>query len=175
MKTLEAEAGLAGAEGFFATPEFWVLVAFVILVGFASRPLFRKIAGALDDRSAAIRRQLDEARELREEAQELLASYQRKHRDSAAEAEAVLDLARDVAASMTERAMGELERTLKRSEQLALNRIAHAESKAIDHVRDEVADVALDAVARVIAKTVTGEKADALIETEIEELPKKLN
>ena len=175
MRALAAEAGQSGAEGFFASPEFWVLVAFVILVGLAFRPLFRKIAGALDDRSAAIRRHLDEARELREEAQELLASYQRKHRDSAAEAQAILDLARDEAGLMTERAMGEMERTLERREQLALNRIAHAESKALDEVRDAAADVALDAVKRVIAETVTGEKADALIETEIKELPKKLN
>lgn len=175
MTALAAEAGHSGGEGFFATPEFWVMVAFVILVGFASRPLFRKIAGTLDDRSAAIRRQLDGARELREEAQELLASYQRKHRDSAAEAEAILDLARNEAASMTERAMGELERTLKRREQLALNRIAHAESEALHEVRDAAADVALDAVARVIAETVTGERADALIETGIEEIAKKLN
>ena len=174
MRALAAEAGQTGGEGIFATPEFWVLVAFVILVGFAFRPLFRMIAGALDQRSAAIRRQLDEARELREEAQELLASYERRHRDSTAEAEAILDLARDEAASMTVRATGELERTLKRREQLALNRIAYAESKALDEVRDTAADVALDAVTRVIAETVTGKRADALIETQIEELPKKL-
>lgn len=175
MSALAAEAGHSAAEAFFASAEFWVLVAFVILVGFAARPLFPKIAGALDDRSAAIKRHLDEARELREEAQELLASYQRKHRDSATEAEAILDLARNEAGMMTERAVGEMERTLERREQLALNSIAHAESKALDEVRDAAADVALDAVQRVIAETVTGEKADALIETEIKELPKKLN
>ena len=52
------------------------------------------IAKSLDDRAEAIRKELDEARRLREEAQNLLADYQKKHRNVGQEADAILDQAR---------------------------------------------------------------------------------
>ena len=76
-----AQAGSAAAElgePFYAAPEFWVALALFILIAAVAKPVWPLITGMLDQRIDAIRDRLDEAARLREEAQELLASYKRK-------------------------------------------------------------------------------------------------
>ena len=67
---------------FLKDPTFWVMVAFFVFVGALARPISGAIAAALDKRADKIRADLEEAEKLREEAQNLLASYQRQQRDA---------------------------------------------------------------------------------------------
>ena len=178
MQALAAETAAAQgghAVAFYATAEFWVLVAFVIFVVAAAKPLFRMVTQALDDKAETIRNQLDEAARLREEAQELLASYQRKQRDALKETEDIAQRAREDADRLAAKAVTDLERALKRREQLAIERIAQAETKAMDEVRAMAVDAALEATRRILAENVKGEKADALVAAAIKELPDKLH
>ncbi len=63
-------------------PEFWVLISFLLFMGVILYNRVPALIGkTLDARAAAIRTELDEARRLREEAQVLLADYQRKSRE----------------------------------------------------------------------------------------------
>src|SRR5579859_6337897 len=71
----------------FAEPEFWVAVAFVILMGiFVYIGVPKTVATALDHRAERIKSELDDARRLKEEAAKVLADY--KARSAKAEAEA---------------------------------------------------------------------------------------
>ncbi|MSO54091.1 MAG: F0F1 ATP synthase subunit B [Rhodospirillales bacterium] len=173
MSAYAAEAGTHAAP-FYLTPEFWVLVAFIIFIAAAGPPLWRRITGMLDERAQAIRDRIEEATKLRDEAQALLSDYERKHRAAVAEAQAIVGLAREEAERMSARAVEELERSLKRRERLAHERIEQAEAKAIDEVKARAIDVALEASRRVLTERVTGAKADALVDAAIKELPKKL-
>ena len=76
---------------FLNDPTFWVMVAFFVFVGALARPISGAIAAALDKRADKIRADLEEAEKLREEAQNLLASYQRQQRDAVKEAEAIVE------------------------------------------------------------------------------------
>ncbi len=89
-------------EVFYLSPEFWVAVSFVAFVALVSKPLAGAIAKALDARSAQIAGELAEAHRLREEAQALLLAYQKKQRESLAEAEAMLAQTREDAKRMGE-------------------------------------------------------------------------
>ena len=74
---------------------FWVLVSFIgfmALLAYYGVP--RLIGKALDDRADAIRKELDEARRLREEAQALLADYQKKAKEAENEAKGIIDQAK---------------------------------------------------------------------------------
>ena len=175
MQAWAAEQAAAIAEPWYAAPEFWVMVAFVILVGGAFRPTFRLITAALDDRTQRIQRQIDEATRLREEAQDLLASYQRKQADAEREAEEMLARAREEADRLRERGAAELEQSLERRRQQAEDRIHQAETKAIDEVRRLAVDIAIEATRSVLADRTTGDKADALIDAAISELPDKIH
>ena len=64
---------------------FWVAIAFVIFIIAVFKPLKKVATGALDEKIAQIRNEIEEAQRLREEAQSTLASYQLKHRRGHAE------------------------------------------------------------------------------------------
>lgn len=159
----------------FRTPEFWVLVAFVIFVAAVYRPVRDRLVAALDDRAKRIKAELDEARKLREEAQATLAAYQRKQRQAIAEAEDILARARDDVEFVRKQAADDLEGSLKRRERMALDRIAKAEDDAVQEVRRMAAELAIGATRRLLAKRVDEAKAGELVDAAIKELPKKLN
>jgi F-type H+-transporting ATPase subunit b len=158
----------------FTTAEFWVLIALAIFLFFVARRAYRIIVIALDDRAEKIKNRIDEAGRLAEEAQALLASYERKQRDAAEEAEAILAGARREAERLSADAKEDLERALRRREAQAMERIAQAEAAAIAEVRARAVDVAMEATRRLMAERLTPQQADGLIDAAIAELPKKL-
>src|SRR4051812_22689145 len=95
------------------------------------KPMSRAITTALDERAARIRGELDEARRLREEAERLLADYQRKEREATADAQAIVAHAREDAERIAVQSARDLDQALRRRQLLAEERIAQAESKAV--------------------------------------------
>ena len=170
-----ASEGAAHHAGpFYADPHFWAGMAFVAVVLIIAKMAGAKICSVLDDRSQAIQNRLDEARRLREEAQMLLAEYQRKQRDAAGEAQAVLDRARNEAAKLKEEAAKALEERVAAAERQAMMRISVAEEQAKREVKNLAIDIATAAAAEVLAKRLSTDAADALIEKAISDLPDKL-
>lgn len=157
------------------TAEFWVFVAFVILVALTFKKVRTALTGGLDARAARIKAHLDEAEKLREDAQSLLAEYQRKQRAASEEAEGIVAQAKNEAQRMREQAQTELEHALKRREQQALDKIAQAEAEALSAVRNQAVDLAVAASARLIAANLDEEKAARLVDEAIKELPDKLH
>lgn len=155
--------------------EFWVLVAFVILVAAAFKKVRETMAGALDRRTARIKAQLDEAEKLREDAQSLLADYQRKRKAASDETKTIIEQAKAEAERSRVRAREELERALERRQQLALEQIAQAEAEALKQVRYQAVDLALAATARLMAEHLGREEAGRLVDEAIGELPNKLH
>ena len=157
-------------------PTFWVALAFVIFVAII---IYYKvpglITGALDKRAEKISAELDEARRLREEAQALLANYERKHRDAMSEADEMVAHAQKEAERETAAAAARLERSIAAREQQALEKIALAEAQAEKEVRDAAVDVAVDAARAVIAQHVGGDQGSTLIDRSIKDLRRHLN
>lgn len=159
----------------FMTAEFWVFVAFVIFVVLAWKKAAAAITGLLDARAEKIRAELDEAQRLREDAQALLATYQRRQRDALAESEAIIAHAREEAERLRNQAGADLESSLKRREAQAMDRIAQAEAAALAEVRNLTVDVAMSASRRILESGIQPAQADKLIEQSIAELPKHLH
>ncbi len=154
---------------------FWVAIAFFALMGILVYfKLPGRIAGMLDKRADDIRRELDEARALREEAQALLASYQRKQRDALSEANAIIEHANEEAKRLTAAADADIAETLERRTQLAVDKIAQAEAQAVQEVRELSVDVAIAAATRVIGSQMDDTRANDLINTSLSELRGKL-
>ncbi len=160
----------------FATAEFWILgclVAFFLILGYFK--VHRTIAGSLDKRAADIAAELDEARRLREEAQQLLASYQRKQREAMKEAEDIVTQARTEAEQLAKETRANMEAQVERRTKLAEDKIAQAEAQALADVRSVAADVAIGAARRVIAEKVDASADAKLIEKSIADLASKLH
>lgn len=159
----------------FSNPEFWVALAFVAVVALMFKRVSTAITSGLDARAAKIRTQIEEARKLREDAQALLADYQRKQRDAMAEAEKIISAAKDEAARLKVQAEADLEHALARRKEQALERIAQSEAQALAQVRNTAVDAALAAAEALIAKNLDATKRDALTEKAINDLPGRLN
>ena len=133
------------------------------------------VAKALDDRADAIKNELEDAQRLREEAQALLAEYQRKQRDAEKEAESIVEQAKAEAESLAEESKAKLAEMLERRTKLAEDKIAQAEVQALKDVRAASADLAVAAAQAIIAEQAKGDVAAGLIDGSIEELKSKLN
>lgn len=158
------------------TAEFWVAVSFV---GFLAIMVYYKvpalIAKALDDRAAAIRKELDEARRLRDEAQNLLNDYQKKYRNAGLEAESIIEQARSEAEAYAKETRASLAESLDRRTRQAEEKIARAEAQAVDEVRAAAVDTALAAAERILREKASGAAGAALIDDGIRNLKGRLN
>jgi F-type H+-transporting ATPase subunit b len=156
--------------------EFWVGVAFVvfllILLWYRVPAL---VAKSLDDRAVAIRKELDEARRLREEAQALLADYQKKHRNVGQETDAIIDLARREAEALAHETRVRLKESLERRTKMAEEKIGRAETQAVDEVRASAIDAAVGAAERILREKMAGTGGAALIDQGIRDLKGRLN
>jgi F-type H+-transporting ATPase subunit b len=160
----------------FSTPEFWVAVSFFLFVaGVLYLGAHRKIAAALDARSEAIAKEIDEARHLREEAEKVLADYRRKQGNAAKEAEDIVTLASKEASSLAAETSRAMKEQFERRTKLAEDKIARAETEAVRDVRIAAAEAAVTAAQSVIAAKLTPETADKLVTQGIDALKTKLN
>jgi F-type H+-transporting ATPase subunit b len=155
--------------------DFWVAVAFVLFFVIVWRAgAFGAIATALDDRTARIRRELDEARKLREEAEKVLAEYKNKRSEAESEAKAIVEAAKSEAQEITAEAGRRTEEFVARRTKLAETKIAQAEAQALADVRSTAAETAVRAAERVLAETVKGKTADDLISGAIKDVKSSL-
>lgn len=156
------------------SPTFWVAVSFLILVGLIAKPAGKAIIKALDDRTERIRATLDDATKLREEAQHLLADYQRKQRDAAKEIDDLIASAQAEAKNLAAEAAVKMEETLRRREQLARDKIAQAEAEALQQVRDTAIDLAIAATRRLMTERLDEQAAARMVDDAIAEIPARL-
>ncbi len=149
------------------------LVLFFALIVYLKVP--GMIAKSLDERARNIRRELDEATRLREEAQALLAEYQRKRKDAEAEAAQILAAAEREAAALTAEAKQKTEEFVARRNALSEQKIKQAEAEAIGAVRAAAVDLAIAAAERVIAKKADGATQEALFKDAVGTVQTRLN
>jgi F-type H+-transporting ATPase subunit b len=156
--------------------EFWVAIAFLaFLLILAYYKVPKLIAKALDERAAGIRKELDEARRLREEAQALLADYQKKHRNAGQEAEAIVEQARREAEAFAAETRKSLAETVERRRKQAEEKIARAEVQATEDVRAAAVDMAIAAAEKILRDKAAGAGGAALIDDSIRSIKTRLN
>jgi F-type H+-transporting ATPase subunit b len=156
--------------------EFWVAVAFFIFLGIL---VYMKVPAmltkALDERAEVIRKELDEARRLREEAQDLLADYQRKQREAEIEAQQIIEQARREADGLKAEGERNMREALARRSRLAEEKIARAEAQALAEVRAAAVDAAAAAAESIVRSKVSSGLGAGLVDQSIRDLKGKLN
>ncbi|MEM9796898.1 MAG: F0F1 ATP synthase subunit B [Pseudomonadota bacterium] len=159
-----------------ANTDFVVSIGFLIFIGIL---LYFKVPAMLmsmlDDRAAGIRRDLDEARALREEAQTLLASYERKTREAQEQADEIVATAKAEAQATADQAKVDLEASVARRLAAAEDQIESARAAAIRDVRDRAIAVATAAAGEVVAKQMSATDANKLIDQSIDTVSAKLH
>jgi F-type H+-transporting ATPase subunit b len=160
----------------FSEPEFWVAVAFVILMGvFAYVGVHRTVLTSLDHRRDRIKAELDDARRLKDEAAKLLAEYKARHAAAEREAEEIISGAKAEAERIAAEAKVKLEDFVARRTKTAESKIALAEAQALAEVRSAAADAAVAAATTILSKSMKASVADELLTKGIDEVRAKLN
>src|SRR5580704_18459846 len=156
--------------------EFWVAVAFVVFLGaLVYLGAHEVMVKFIDQRRDRIKAELEEALRLKQEAQALLAQYQRKQREAEQEAAAILAGATAEAERMVTEAKAKMEEFVARRSKMAESKIAQAEAQAVADVRAAAAEAAVGAAERILTQTVKGEVADRLVAKGIDDVKAKLN
>jgi len=160
----------------FFEAEFWVTVAFIIFfAGLVYLDVHKKLIDALDQRRTRIKAELDEARRLRDEAEQLVAEYRRKQKEAESEAEAIIASAKAEAERVAAETKAKLEAFAVRRARMAQTKIALAETQALADVRSAAAEAAVAAAEKILARATTGKVADDLLAQGIGEIKTKLN
>lgn len=178
LTLLATPAMAAGDKPFFSlsNTDFIVTLAFLLFIGVL---VYFKVPGLLmgmlDKRAEGIAAELDEAKALREEAQSVLSSYERKQREVAEQAERIVEAAKEEARLAAEQAKVDLEASIARRLAAAGDQIASAEAAAIKEVRDGAIQVAIAAAGDVIAKQLSAQQLNTLTTEAISEVEARLN
>jgi F-type H+-transporting ATPase subunit b len=160
----------------FSEAEFWVAVAFVILMGvFVYIGVPRTVVQALDHRRDRIKAELDDARRLKDEAAKLLAEYKARGAQAEKEAQDIIASAKAEAERIAAEAKTKMEDFVARRTKTAESKIALAEAQALADVRAAAADPTLAAASTIMSRSVKGGIADDLLAKGIAEVRAKLN
>jgi F-type H+-transporting ATPase subunit b len=152
---------------------FFALLALVIFIGIVLyMGAHKKAAAALDDRAALISKELNDAKQLRLDAEKLLADYKQKRVDAEKEAETIVSQAKSAAKQYGEEARKKLNETIARRTKQAEQKIAQAEAAAAKDVRGSATDLAIAAAAKLISEQKGGAK---LISDSIAAVKARLN
>jgi F-type H+-transporting ATPase subunit b len=152
--------------------EFFVLLAFVLLIAIAWKPAKKGLLGALDSRIARIRAELDEAARLRAEAETMSKDAAAKYEAAVRDAAAIVAAAKEEAARLRARAEQDLAEQIARREQQATDRITQAETQAVAEVRGRAVDLAVAAARDLTKDALQGQAASRVIDKTIDELGK---
>ncbi|MFD1342787.1 F0F1 ATP synthase subunit B [Litorisediminicola beolgyonensis] len=173
-----ASPAAAASGPFFSlhNTNFVVLLAFLLFIAVL---IYFKVptllAGMLDKRAEGIQKELDEARALREEAQSLLASYERKAREVQDQADRIVAHAREDAKAQAEQAKVDLQKSIERRLAAAEEQIESAQDDAVREVRERAIAVAVEAARQVMAQQMSAEQRSKLIDESIETVGQKLH
>ncbi|RJE81311.1 F0F1 ATP synthase subunit B [Paracoccus sp. JM45] len=155
---------------------FIVLISFLVFIGvlfYFNVP--KMLGGLLDKRADGIRNDLDEARRLREEAQEIYASYERRQREVKTQADQIVANAKREAEAQAAKAQADLATSIERRLQAAQDQITSAEDDAVRAVRDRAVQTAVAAAASILAQQVSAGQRSAGIDEAITDVAQRLN
>jgi F-type H+-transporting ATPase subunit b len=161
---------------FLNNTDIVVAIAFAIFIGILL--YYRvpsQITSRLDARAEQIRSELDEARSLREEAQGLLAQYERRQKEVKAQADEIVQAAKAEAQRAAEAGKADIRRSVDRRLKTATEQIQAAEAAAIKQIRDRAAAVAVSAAAEVIRDRMSEPEANSLLDRSIAEVGAKFH
>ena len=175
---LMASPAFAASGPFFSlrNTDFVVTLAFLLFVGILVYYKVPQMIGCLlDKRAEDIRSDLAEARRLREEAQEIYASYERRQREVKSQAADIVANAKREATSEAEKAKKALQVSIERRLKAAEEQIASAEGDAVRAVRDRAIQTAIAAASEVLGQQATAADRAKGIDQAIDDVARRLN
>ena len=154
-------------EIFYQSAEFWVGVAFVLVVLLLAGPIGRLVRSMLNKRIDSITKRIHDAAELRDEAQKLLADYEKKFLNADKEAQAILNKSQKEIEYFKKENLAKLEEEMKIKEKEAEDRITASKEKAAREISDLTSELTIKTVKAAIVKNLDAKTQNKLIDDSI--------
>lgn len=154
-------------EIFYQSAEFWVGVAFVLVVLLLAGPVGRLVRSMLNKRIDNITKRIHDAAELRDEAQKLLADYEKKILNADKEAQAILNKSQKEIEYLKKENLAKLEEEMKIKEKEAEDRITASKEKAAREISDLTSELTIKTVKAAIVKNLDAKTQNKLIDDSI--------
>lgn len=155
---------------FYMSAEFWVAMSFVLVVVVLLAPIGKIARKMLKKRSNLIAKRIEDATNLKMEAQKLLAEYERKYRNAKQEAQEILSKAEKEVNLLRKDSLSKLENSMKIKEQEAKLRIKAAQDRAVDDVANIVINKTTNLIKKVIVENIDDKTQNILIDDSIKKL-----
>ena len=152
----------------------WVAIGFVL---FILMLIYFKVPGQitkiLDNRAEKIKNELDEAKKLREEAQAMLADFQKKNKEAEKSAKALIDEAKKIAKNYEKEAKAKFDENMERRKKLLDEKLKRAEVEALNQIKNDITDIVFDAIDKTLSNdNINKDASDRIIETGVKEITK---
>lgn len=154
-------------EIFYQSAEFWVGVAFVLVVLLLAGPVGRLVRSMLNKRIDNITKRIHDAAELHDEAQKLLADYEKKFLNADKEAQAILNKSQKEIEYLKKENLAKLEEEMKIKEKEAEDRITASKEKAAREISDLTSELTIKTVKAAIVKNLDAKTQNKLIDDSI--------
>ncbi len=140
-------------------PEFWVLIAFVLLLLGVGKRAFTQVTALLDAHAQKVAAQLEEAERLHHEALSLLETYTQKHQDALKQSEKIIALANEETLEFERAKSKEMDHLLAQKESVFFSRLARERDEILEGLRQEISDEAIGIVTRLLSQNEKERKA----------------
>ena len=158
---------------FFSQPASWTLVAFIIFVAIAIYLKAPSMIGKLlDEQIERVKKELSDAIELKEEANTLLAEYERKKEDAEKEAQTIIANAKVRAKNYEQSALAKSEEIIKRQEAQSIEKINQAEIQAMSKIRKSIIEKSIDSAEKLVSEKISSKKSDQIFTDSLKDLDK---
>ena len=159
-----AETASAAHHGsLFQDPTFWVGLAFCLTVALLVKLAGKSISAALQARADTIARKLNDASQLRTDAQKMLDDYREKHQNTEQEIESALKRARADAEHLKKNIQADFDAKLKNKDE------------ASEEIRDSAVSLSLKTAEKILREKLSGEAGKAFLNHAIDTLPQALS
>ena len=149
---------------------FWVAISFIIFVGvliYLKIPI--KINNSLDGEISKIRKELDEAEKLKNEAKNLLSNYENKIDKSKKETQEIIKLAQKNSEKIIIEKTEKFHQTLENKKKNVEQKISQMKENALNEIKKTSVKISIEAVEHLIKNSIDKNKLDNLYTKSLEE------
>lgn len=172
LEAAKAPVGEVAELPFYGEVEFWIAAAFVLSVCVLLSPLGKFIKNSMQNRVNKVIDDINEATKLRDDAQNLLADYQRRFINAEKEAEQIVARARKNMQNIKDNELARLKTDLKNKEKEANRRISAANTKAAEEINAFAGRISVELAQKAINRYLQNTDKSRLIDEAIAELDK---
>lgn len=158
----------------FSDPQFWVAVSFILFIAAIFNPVRKMLVSSLDAQIIEIKTKIEQAENLKNEAQKTLSELKKKEAEVEKEIEKFKTDAENKISELKNLSSKKLSDQIEKKKILADNRIEQLLRDTNQNIKSYIADIAIEAITDILKTSLSKDKKAELINDSINDLNRVL-